>query len=218
MANNVLPARAGEFARAYVATQRADVRFTTALASIAVERVLDGLVMLALLAAAVAAPSFPAGTTLAGVSLARIATGLGVVFGGALVVAFFVAYRPDPWLRLLARVLHAVLPARIADRLSHIAQGLIEGLTVLRRPGRFAAVVLWSFAIWLTNGLSFWLCFRAFGIPLTFAAALLLQALIGFGVAVPSSPGFWGVFEYATKLALAIYGVDQTLAVSYAVT
>ena len=218
MANNLLPARAGEFARAYVANRQLPVRFPTAFASIAVERVLDGLVMLALLALAVAAPSFPTGASLAGFSVGRLATGLGAAFTAALVLAFFVAARPDPWLRLLRGALRITrVPKRFADRLVSIAEGLVGGLAVLRRPGRFAAVIGWSLAVWLTNGLSFWLCFRAFGIALPFEAALLLQAFIGFGVAVPSSPGFWGVFEFATKAALAVYGIDQTLAVSYAV-
>jgi len=47
--------------------------------------------------------------------------------------------------------------------------------------------------------------------------ALLLQGLIGFGVALPASPGFVGVFEAATRATLAIYGIDATRAVSYAV-
>src|SRR5204862_522728 len=59
MANNLLPARAGEFARAWVASRNTPVRFTTALGSIGVERVFDGLTMLGLMAVAIAAPSFP---------------------------------------------------------------------------------------------------------------------------------------------------------------
>ena len=60
MANNLLPARAGEVARAYVASRQLPVRLSTALASLVVERVFDGLVMLGLMAVAIAAPSFPA--------------------------------------------------------------------------------------------------------------------------------------------------------------
>ncbi|PYP39260.1 MAG: hypothetical protein DMD48_07165 [Gemmatimonadetes bacterium] len=60
MANNLLPARAGEVARGYVASRQLPVRFSTALASIAVERVFDALIMLGLMAVAIAAPSFPA--------------------------------------------------------------------------------------------------------------------------------------------------------------
>src|SRR5207244_10042201 len=71
MANNILPARAGEFARAYVASRQVPVRFTTALASIAWERVFDALVLLGLVAFAIAAPSFPRTSALVGVALLR---------------------------------------------------------------------------------------------------------------------------------------------------
>ena len=66
MANNLMPARIGELARAYVATRQLPVRFATALASVGVERVFDGLVLLGLMAAAIAAPSFPARAQLGG--------------------------------------------------------------------------------------------------------------------------------------------------------
>ena len=114
----------------------------------------------------------------------------------------------------LARTL---LPARHADRVAHVAGGLVAGLEVLKSPGRFLAVVAWSLVLWLVNAASFAVCFRAFGLPLPAEGAFLLQGIIGFGVALPSSPGFIGVFEAATRGTLAIYGIDATRAVSYAV-
>src|SRR2546429_2618329 len=68
MANNLLPVRAGEVARAYAARQAVSVRFTTALASIGVERVFDALVMVGLMTVALVAPSFPRQATIGGVS------------------------------------------------------------------------------------------------------------------------------------------------------
>ena len=65
---------------------------------------------------------------------------------------------------------------------------------------------------------AFAVCFRAFGLPVPLEAALLLQGIIGFGVAVPSTPGFVGVFEAATRVTLAVYAVDPSRAVSYALT
>src|SRR5438132_10643556 len=217
MANNLLPVRAGEFARAYAAHQALPVRFTTALASVGVERVLDGLVLVGLLAAALAAPSFPHAATIGGTSLAAIARGGAALFGAVLVIALLVVHRPAPWLALLRRVAHALLPGRLADRVTHVAEGLVAGLEVLKSPGRFVGVVAWALLLWLVNGASFAICFRAFGLPVPAEGALLLQGIIGFGVALPSSPGFVGVFEAATRGTLALYGVDATRAVSYAV-
>lgn len=218
MANNLLPARAGEFARAYVIKRRAPVRFTTALATIGVERLFDGLLMLALMAVAIAAPSFPGHTMVYGVSLPRIAEGAAALFGGALVFAFIVALKPAPWLTLFERIARAVLPDRFARPACEMAEGLVAGLAVLRRPARFVTVLWWSSVQWLVNAASFALCFRAFGLAVPPEGSLLLQGVLGFGVALPSSPGFAGVFEGATQLTLKIYGVDPSRALAYALT
>src|SRR5438552_173592 len=174
MANNLLPVRAGEFARAYAAKQALPVRFTTALASVGVERVFDGLMLVGLLAVALAAPSFPHAATIGGTSLAAIARGGAALFGAVLVIALLVVHRPAPWLALLRRVAHALLPGRLADRVTHVAEGLVAGLEVLKSPGRFVGVVAWSLLLWLVNGASFAVCFRAFGLPVPSEGALLL--------------------------------------------
>ncbi|HET7249008.1 MAG TPA: lysylphosphatidylglycerol synthase transmembrane domain-containing protein [Gemmatimonadales bacterium] len=216
MANNLLPARAGEFARAWVASRELPVRFTTALASIGIERVFDGLMMLALMALAIGAPSFPSQASVGGTSLSHIARGVAIGFGSALILAFVVAHRPAPWLALLDRLTSGILPERLAARLRSLADGLVAGLNVLKSPARFAAVLGWSVALWLVNAAAFALCFRAFHLPVPAEGALLLQGLIGFGVAIPAAPGFWGVFEYATRLTLQFYGIGATLALAYA--
>ncbi|MFN2570569.1 MAG: lysylphosphatidylglycerol synthase transmembrane domain-containing protein [Gemmatimonadales bacterium] len=218
MANNLLPARAGEVARAYVASRQLPVRFTTALTSIAVERVFDGLVMLGLMAVAIAAPSFPAHAVVGGRSLSAVATSAAVAFGALLLVALIVVHRPAPWLRLFDRIAGRLLPARAAGRFVQAAEGIIVGLAVLKSPARFAGVVFWSLVLWITNAAAFAICFRAFGLAVPLEAALLLQGIIGFGVAVPSTPGYAGIFEAATLVTLRLFGVDSSLAVSYALT
>src|SRR5439155_5856946 len=149
MANNLLPVRAGELARAYAARQAVSVRFTTALASIAVERVLDGLVLVGLFTVALVVPSFPRDAMIGGVRLAGLATAGAGLFAGILVVALLVVHRPAPWIRLLGRVARGVLPARLADHVTHLAEGLVEGLDVLKRPGRLLGVAAWSLLLWL---------------------------------------------------------------------
>src|SRR5216117_12022 len=218
MANNLLPARAGEVARAYVASRQLPVRFTTALGSIGVERVFDALIMLGLMAVAIAAPSFPAHAVVNGRSLSAIAASAAALFGVLLIMAFVMVHRPAPWLALLARIARRLLPAQAADRVIHGAEGLLAGLAVLKSPGRFAGVVFWSLVLWIKNAAAFAICFRAFGLDVPLEAALLLQGIIGFGVAVPSTPSFIGVFEAATLLTLQLYGVNSNLAVSYALT
>lgn len=218
MANNLLPARAGEFARAWVASRATSVRVSTALASIVVERVFDALVLVGLLALALVAPTFPADAQIGGVALRRLALFTGVAFGAVLVACILVVLRPEPWIALLRSVGTRVLPDRLTAKLLDIAAGLVAGLTVFRAPGRLPGVLAWSVVLWLVNAASFWLGFRALNLDLPFEAALLLQGLIAFGVAIPSSPGFFGVFEAFAIVALAFYGVAKDHAVSYAVT
>src|SRR5205809_3861013 len=216
MANNLLPVRAGEFARAYAAQQQLPVRFSTALASVGVERVLDGLLLVGLMMLAIASPDFPGHATIGTTSVARVTVGAAVFFGAVLLVAVLVVHRPAPWLALLRRVTSAALPERLAAPLTRIGEGLIAGLEVLKSPARFSAVFAWSLLQWLVNAAAFAVCFRAFGLAVPPEGALLLQGIIGFGVALPASPGFVGVFEAATRVTLAIYGIDATRAVSYA--
>jgi len=216
MANNLLPARAGEFARAWIAGRQLPVRTTTALASIAVERMLDGLVVTGLMAVALVSPSFPSDAHVGSMTVSRVASSVALLFGGILVLAVIVAMRPEPWLAGLRRASHALLPVHWADRITHIAEGLVAGLAVLR-TGRLPGVVLWSIVLWVVNGVSFWLCLKAFHIAAPPEAALLVQGLIAFGVSIPAAPGFFGVFEVVATVALGFYGVAKEAAVSYAV-
>ena len=71
--------------------------------------------------------------------------------------------------------------------------------------------------MWSVNSLGFWLAMVAFGLPVPWTAAFILNSLIAFGVSIPSAPGFFGVFESVTRVTLVLYGLDATLAVSYAV-
>lgn len=109
------------------------------------------------------------------------------------------------------------MPRRWAARLLEMLEGLLGGLDALKSPRRFALVTFWSFVVWLVSAASYWLGFIALGTPVPASAALLLQGLIAFGVAIPSSPGFFGPFEAVTRAVLGLYGVPVTLAVSYAV-
>ncbi len=217
MANNLLPARAGEVARAYAARRLAGVRFSQAVGSLAVERMMDGLVLLALMALAITLGGIGQDTAVAGVSLFRTGVGVALVFVPALAVAFWIVHRPKRGLRLFRSFCAGLLSQRASSRLVHVADGLLMGLEALRSGSRFLIVTAWSLVHWAVGGMAYWLAFRAFGIEVHWSAALLLQSLVAFGVAIPSSPGFFGFFEAVVRATLGIYGVSASKAVSYAV-
>lgn len=213
MANNVLPLRAGEIVRPFAAARLADVRFTTALASIAVERIFDALTIVLLLTIALTSPGLGTDVAVGGVPVSRLA-GLAAAFSAAgLVAGALIVARPLAAERLVRRM---VPSARIADRLVALIEGIRQGLAALDSPRRIAPVVIWSLVLWLVNASSFWVCFAAFDIPVGFAGALLVQGLLVFGVSVPSTPGYVGPFEAAIVAGLALYGVSQDRSFSYA--
>lgn len=215
MANNILPLRAGEVLRAYAITRLAPVRFTGSVASLVVERVFDALTLVLLLSVGLLASGLPTSTQVAGVSVARIATvtataGLIVVGIGALLVA-----RPA----LLHGLITRTFPeGKARQRLLSLADGIADGLVVLRSPARLVGVIAWSVGMWLASAFSFWLMFRAFGIEVGLAGALVLQSTMAFAISVPSTPGYIGPFEAVIVAVLGVYGVPSTLAFSYAIT
>jgi len=216
MVNNVVPARAGEIARAYALTKEARVPFATALASLVVDRLFDAIVLLLLAALALLDPSLSSADSIAGRPLSSFATGAGTIVVLMLLALYALVFFPNQLLRLFELFARRVSPA-VEARGRRALETFMRGLSVLRRPGRFAAVFGWTLAHWILNALGFWLSFRAVGITAPFSAALFLQAFIALGTAVPALPGFFGVFEYMSVQGLAVYGVGQQQAATWAI-
>ena len=217
MVNNVVPARAGEFARAFALTREVPrVPFTASLASLAVDRIFDAIVLLALMFGAMLSPAFPADARLAGLTVPQFAvSGIGAVL--LLLTACYAAVlMPARVTALTRRIALRVLP-RFADRLEGLVEQALGGLAVLRDTRRFLAVLWWALLHWLVHALALWIGFLAVGLDAPFSAALFLQGVLGFAVALPSSPGFVGIFEAASAVGLGVYGVSESLAVSWAI-
>jgi uncharacterized protein (TIRG00374 family) len=214
LANGILPFRAGELVRTYAATRLTGVRFTAALSSIAVERIFDGLTVVALLAFALLRSDLPPGITVGGVSLIHVAQVTGLLTLGALVVATLVVAFPLAAEGVVRRVLP---PGRVTDALVRAIEGVRQGMASLRSPALVIGVAFWSLVLWMVNALALYVCFAAFDIPVGYNGALLLQGILVFGISVQVTPGFVGQFEAAVVGALALYGVPNGLASSYAI-
>ncbi|HEY2377020.1 MAG TPA: lysylphosphatidylglycerol synthase transmembrane domain-containing protein [Gemmatimonadaceae bacterium] len=214
MVSNILPARAGELARPYALSREVDrVSFSAAFASLAVDRVFDSLIVLLLMLTAMLLPSFPTG---AAASVARLALGGAVFVAGVIVVLYLIVFFPTQIISLFELFARRVAPS-FESRGRTILVAFASGLSVLRSPRRFAAVFFWALLHWLLNALAFWIAFVAVGIHAPFGMAMFTQGIIAIGVAIPSSPGFFGTFEAFGKLALGVYGFSQTIALTWAV-
>ncbi|HUH12836.1 MAG TPA: lysylphosphatidylglycerol synthase transmembrane domain-containing protein [Longimicrobiales bacterium] len=217
MANNLLPARVGEFVRALALTRLESVSLSGSFASLVVERLFDGVVIVGLLVLAMALPDFPGGDAFGGRDLRAYGLTLLAVFLAAVGMLALMVTRPTRAVRTTERVLRAFLPASLHRPLVDALRAFLGGLGVLREPALLGRIALWSVFLWLFNALGFWLAFRAFGIDVGITAALFLQSVVSLAVAVPSAPGFFGVWEYAAREGLALWGVPAAKAVSFAV-
>jgi hypothetical protein len=217
MVNNVFPMRAGEFARAFaISRERRDVPFTAAFASLAVDRLFDGVVVILLMLAGTLDPRFPADATILGVGAGKIAASAAIFLGAVLVGLYAFVLFPDAMLGLAERAGN-LFSTKFGARLRSLGGGFASGLGVLREPKLAAEVFAWTVLHWLTNAAAFWLGFKALGITAPFAAACFVQGIVAVGVAVPSSPGFFGVFEATAAAGLKLYGVPESVALSWGI-
>jgi len=218
MANNLLPLRAGEFARAYALSRMEPVTASGAFGSLAVERFLDSFTVLLLLMVAVMAPDFPEGATVAGRSVGTVVNGGAILVGAVLAVLVLLLIWPRSLVRAAERIVGKLLPGRAGRRTVDALEAFLDGLTALRSPRLLLLALLWSLFFWCWQCLAIWIGFRAFGIEASYFAALFVNAMIAFAVAVPSSPGFFGTFHAGVRVSLlGVYGVGagQTLAFAF---
>ncbi len=206
--NNIAPARLGEFARAAMLTQRSGLPYIQSLSLTFLERIMDGLVMLALLAVALWA--LPVGgwvtTTMEFAS---------VVFGIAFVGVLLAVTAGDYLVRFAGQV-GQIGGRRVHDRLVHAVNQAVQGVRYLRAPRAALVVVLLSGIVWLFEAGMFLCLLPAFGLEPSPWVALLAMTVTNLGILVPSSPGFIGPFHFFCKEALGVVGVAEAVGLSYA--
>jgi uncharacterized protein (TIRG00374 family) len=214
MANNVLPLRTGELVRSYVLGRRYGVRKTAALATIAVERLFDGLTLLTFMLAATAFVSFTSQLR----SLALLAFALFAV----LLIGLFVLTLGGSLVDRLLQLVLGPMPTPLADRVERMAESFLSGLGVLRHRRDLAFVAGTSLLAWLFEASMYWTLARGFGgsveRAMGFAATLLTTGVANMATLIPSSPGYIGQFEYGVKLVLnGALDVPQSSALAYAI-
>ena len=218
MGNNIYPARAGEVLRAVVLKRREGVPISASLATVIVERIFDGVVMLAFVFL-----NLPALAKLADSdsgflgniqSLALIGTG---IFLGALVIFLLAAMFPVVTLRIGQWLIDHLLPERIREKTSGIMHKFLDGLASLRSPFNILMVFLTSVVIWLLETIKYWFVMHAFSFTVSFFALMLLNGIANLATTIPSAPGYIGTWEAVTKAVLVAFGVSGSEALAYAV-
>ena len=213
----VLPARAGDVLRPYLLARQEGLSTSATLATIVMERVLDLIAVLLLLAVYVWGVADPTSLPPALLRPIEVSSALAAAAAVVLMVMMWVlATHPERIGRLVFKSA-GVLPHKVADRLAGLAQTFSSGFAVAREPRALALALLWSFPLWLAIAAEAWFVTIAFGIVMPFTGTFLLQALLVIGVAVPT-PGAVGSYHEAYRIGVTtFFGAANDAAVAAAI-
>jgi uncharacterized protein (TIRG00374 family) len=209
MGNNVYPFRAGEVLRSYVLRRREEVAMSASLATVIVERVFDGLVMLMFVFAALPLAPLPDD------NLRRIVIAASVLFFGALLFFFALAAMPQRAQRFSEIIANAFLPERVRIPLLEMTERFLEGLEALRSFRYVIMIFATSVVIWLLETIKYWFIMHAFDFEVSFFALMLMNGVVNLATTLPSAPGYIGTFDAPGIAILKLYGVDAVIAAAY---
>ena len=215
MGNNIYPARAGEVLRAVVLKRRQNVSVSQSLATIIVERIFDGVVMLGFVFANL--PELARLTSSSGFvgnieQLALIGTGVFVL---ALLLFLLAAMFPSGSIKIGAWLIERLLPAGMREKTNQLLHKFLGGLAALRSPFGIFMVFVTSVVIWLLETGKYWFVMHAFDFGVSFFALMLMNGIVNLATTIPSAPGYIGTFDAPGIAVLVAYGVEQATAAGY---
>jgi uncharacterized protein (TIRG00374 family) len=215
MGNNIYPARAGEVLRAIVLKKHEGIPVSASLATVFIERVFDGVVMLGFVFL-----NLPELTKLTGDSgfIGNIRTlslwGAGA-FTLALVIFLLAAAFPLVTEQLLEKYFIRLLPVRFREKILNITRRFLSGLESLRSPREALMVFITTVIIWLFETGKYWFVMHAFPFQVSFFALMLMNGIVNLATTLPSAPGYVGTFDAPGIALLTAYGVPGEIAAGY---
>ncbi|MCF6159278.1 MAG: flippase-like domain-containing protein [wastewater metagenome] len=233
MANNILPARVGEVLRPFLLYKKENIRFSTSVATVIVERIFDLLALIIFTVVVIALlphPSPNSFDTSFQISTSTVnTTGEPIVhslkkwivvfaFAGVLTIAslFFVIINPDSFKKVLSR-LCLFLPEKYKDSILGFYDSFVYGLKILEKKVQTLWIFTLSLIIWIISAGEIYILSFSFNIHLPFVAACLIATCLALAVALPQAPGYIGVFHIAILKSLNIFGIQSAAAQSYAI-
>jgi uncharacterized protein (TIRG00374 family) len=218
MGNNIYPARAGEVLRAVILKRKEGVPVSASLATIIVERIFDGVVMLAFVFV-----NLPELAKLTGQSgfvgnIQQVAVIGTAVFIGALIVFLLAAMFPQMTAKVGLSAIERFTPRRFHERIVSVMSKFLDGLASLRSPFNVLMVFFTSVIIWLLETGKYWLVMQAFDFNVSFFALMLMNGIVNLATTIPSAPGYIGTFDAPGIAVLTAYGVDHATATGYTLT
>jgi uncharacterized protein (TIRG00374 family) len=206
MLNIVVPWRVGEIARIYLAREIAKKSATQTLATLAVEKIFDTLMMFALLLIIplfMTLPDWLEGPREGFIAMASV----------LFLVAVVIVFASDWLIEVLSRV---PLPWG-KQFISTQARLALNTLDAFKRWDSHLALQAMSIVIWLLGVIGNYLVFLAMDLRVPLISAFLLLAVLQIGGLVPSAPGKLGVFQILCIWTLALFSVDKSAGLTYGI-
>lgn len=215
MGNNIYPARAGEVFRAIILKRHEKVPISTSLATIIVERIYDGVVMLAFVF--VNLPELTRLTADSGFvgSIQTAAIWGTALFFGVLGMFLLAAMYPRISFGLISSLVVRFAPERFRQPVLNLVEKFLGGLVALSSPKEALMIFLTSLVIWLLETCKYWFVMHAFSFQVSFFALMLMNGIVNLATTIPSAPGYIGTFDAPGIAVLSAYGVAKASAAAY---
>jgi glycosyltransferase 2 family protein len=210
--NNVYPLRAGEVIRAFVLRRTEGVAVSATLATIIVERVFDGLVMLMFVFFAlpfVGAQNVPP-------VYRQAVIFFSLFFLIAILLMAWMAFDRQRATIAYSFMADRFVPTRFREPLNDFFHRFIDGLQSLRNGRDALMVFVTSVVIWLLETVKYWFVMHAFSFSVSFIGLMLMNGVVNLTTTLPSAPGYVGTFEVGASVLQAL-GVQKDLAFGYTV-
>jgi hypothetical protein len=217
MGNNIYPARIGELLRAYILKRKEGVPVSANLATILIERVFDGVVMLGFVIFNIPALAAVSGDSGFVGSIEQVAIWGTAAFAAALGAFLLAAMFPHQSLGLFHRLVAPLIPRQFRRQVVGLVVSFWAGLESLRSPANIFMVFLTSVVIWLLETVKYWFVMHAFSFAVPFFALMLMNGIVNLATTIPSAPGYVGTFDAPGIAVLRAFGVEGGLAASYTV-
>lgn len=199
-----LPLRLGEVARPALTKIRHGVSISAGLGTVAVERVIDGIVTsLCVVWAFVALPQLPTDDELAR-SLPYYGALAVTVFVSAFIALALFLWQREFAVRLIRATIGRASP-RLGDVIAEKISGVADGVRTIARPKLALAFLAETAVYWGSNAAGMWLLGWGCGLPMSFGHAVAVMGILAIGILLPAGPGLFGNFQLAISTALKLY-------------
>jgi len=211
MGNCVLPMRIGEFLRAYSISRKENIKLTTSIATIVLERIIDGLMVITMLLILVFICPIEEVEARMDIPIRHIGYIVSLVYAVAIAFLVLLRLKAGAFIRI-TRSLIAKISEGLAEKVAHLLDSFLLGLSSLKSPSQLLQIGLHSILVWGAILGMYVTVIKAFSIQIPFYGYLLLQIFVVIGVLIPT-PGFIGPFHYFFKLALTKgFSINPSLA------